>query len=147
MSVSIHIEGTAEHCREQMQALLGGTVTTVDVGKLDLSTKPGLAKEPKEKKTKVDADVASAASGTSGAANVAPQVASGTSGASTPSTAGVSPEFKPVAEIIPLVVKKVGKPKLLEMLKKYGDTVTRGGELKPDQYTAFVADCQAVLAA
>lgn len=51
--------------------------------------------------------------------------------------------FLAVAEIIPKVVAKAGKPKAVELLAKYG--AKKGGELKPEQYGSFLGDCKTVL--
>jgi len=44
--------------------------------------------------------------------------------------------FKEVSELISTALPKVGKPKLIEILAAFN--CKKGGELKPDQYAAFV---------
>lgn len=53
--------------------------------------------------------------------------------------------FKAVADIIPQLVERLGKPATIELLKKFN--VKRAGELKPDQFASFIAESKKALAA
>ena len=66
-----------------------------------------------------------------------------TAATSAPATASVPPTYKDVADLIPKLVGKHGKPKVVALLEAFG--AKNGKELKVEQYAEFIAKATAEL--
>lgn len=117
--VQVHIEGSAEDVRKQMQVLLGGSVSTAEVA------------TPAPKKEKKTAEVpAEPNAEAKPEAKVEKPAATAT--------------FQDVKDIIPTVIAKLGKSGIVELLEKFG--AKKGSELKETQYAEFLSAAKKALA-
>lgn len=95
------------------------------------------APAPPEKKSKAKSDPAKAA-------EPAPPAKSAEAAKETPGTlADAKSIYKPVGELILKAVGAKGRDTVVALLKKYDANM--GSELKPEQYPAFMTECQALL--
>ena len=117
--VQVHIEGSADEVRKQMQELLGGFTSTAEVATPAPKKEKKTAEAPAEPKSEVKSEAK------------AEKVAT-------------TPTFQDVKDIIPQVMAKLGKPGIVELLAKFG--AKKGSEVKEAQYEEFLAAAKKALA-
>lgn len=121
-------EDTAEKARQAMIALLGN-------GMHEVSQEHILPSPPSpEKKSKAKSEPAKAAQSEAAPAKLAD---------STPPAKDAKADYKPVGELILKTVGAKGRDAVVALLTKYDARM--GSQLKPEQYPAFMTECQALL--
>lgn len=126
-------EGTWEHIRKEMQAVLGHSTVVVSVDNAVTVEKLVTSDQAQEKTKATKAPTKAATPPVSAPVTVkAPVEATGF-------------DFKKIEEIIPKALEAAGRGKVVTLLEKYG--AKKGSELKSADYEAFYNECQGLITA